>query len=74
MEEAGVKNGSCVEYLDANPWGMVFEYKGKIKLDKDGVPFVTLNEKTTDGRKRVRWHKGFQPVKCPSESKKARRK
>ena len=74
MKEAGVKNGSCVEYLDANPWGMVFEYKGKVKLDKQGIPFVTLTEKTSDGRKRVRWHKGFRIIKCPSGTKKSTRK
>jgi len=67
MKEAGVKNGSCVEYLDANPWGMVFEYKGKVKLDKEGIPFVTLTEKTADGRKRVRWHRGFRPTSCKAK-------
>lgn len=51
MKEVGVKDGSCVEYLDANPWGMVFEYKGKVKLNKEGIPYVTLTEKTSDGRK-----------------------
>lgn len=69
MKEVGVKDGSCVEYLDANPWGMVFEYKGKVKLDKEGVPYVTLTEKTADGRKRVRWHKGFRPIPCRTKQK-----
>jgi hypothetical protein len=73
MKEAGVKDGACVEYLDANPWGIVFEYKGKVKLDKEGIPFVTLFEKTSDGRKRVRWHKGFQPIKCPTATKSKRK-
>ena len=50
------------------------EYKGKVKIDKQGIPFVTLNEKTSDGRKRVRWHKGFSVIKCPSGSKKSVRK
>ena len=67
MKEVRVKDGSCVEYLDANPWGMVFEYKGKVKLDKQGIPYVTLSEKTSDGRKRVRWHKGFRPTPCKTK-------
>ena len=72
MKEAKVKDGSCVEYVTANEWGMVFEHKGKVKIDKQGMPFVNLTH-SDSGRKRVQWHKGFKPIKCPTATKSRRK-
>ena len=72
MKETKVKNGSCVERVSFNAWGMEFEDKGKVKIDKDGIPFVNLTH-SDSGRKRVRWNKSFKIVKCPTASKSKRK-
>jgi len=72
MKETKVKDGSCVERVSFNAWGMEFEDKGKVKIDKDGIPFVNLTH-SDSGRKRVRWNKSFKIVKCPTASKSKRK-
>lgn len=72
MKQAGAKEGNCVEYSIANPFGEIFIFEGKIKLDKTGIPFVHLNE-AVGGKKKVRWHKGFRKIKCPTEAKSKRK-
>jgi len=64
MKEVGAKEGDCVEYSVANPFGEIFVLEGKIKLDKLGIPYVHLAEPTTRGKKKIRWHKGFRSVRC----------
>lgn len=61
MKEVGAKFGDSVEYSEANPFGEVFVYEGKI-INRNGVPYVNLSEKTRDGKNSVRWHKGFKKV------------
>jgi ribosomal protein S18 acetylase RimI-like enzyme len=61
LEEKKQKEGDEVEYSAASPFGDVFVYEGKIVL-KDGIPYVNLNKKTVDGKKQVKWHKGFTKI------------
>lgn len=62
MEEVGLKVGDKVENVQYNPWGMEFVREGKIVLDKEGVPRVKLTRNDIDGKKKVRWHKGFKKI------------
>lgn len=61
LREAGQKVGDQVEFSQANPFGQVFVFEGKIFL-KDGVPYVKLDKKTEDGKSAVKWHKGFRKM------------
>ena len=61
MEEVGAKFGDKVEYSTASPFGEVFVYVGGI-INRNGVPYVKLDQKTRDGKSSVRWHKGFKKV------------
>ena len=63
MKDVGVKVGDTVEYCVANPWHQVFEFEGTVKLDKYGVPYVKLAQKSIDGKSRMKWHKGFTKKK-----------
>lgn len=60
MVESKVKEGDQVEYNTANPFGQVFDFKGNLKLDKEGIPYVHLDESSPEGKKKIRWHKGFR--------------
>jgi len=62
MKEAGIKEGDCVEYSTANPFGEIFVFEGRVKLDKNKIPYVLLNKSVT-GKKKIRWHKGFKACK-----------
>jgi hypothetical protein len=62
MMEVGIKEGDLVEYVQSNPWSMTFIRKGKVKLDADGIPMVSLVQNDVDSKKQVRWHKGYIKV------------
>lgn len=61
MKEVGAKFGDRVEYSAASPFGEVFVYEGEI-INRNGVPYIKLAQKTMDGKSSVRWHKGFKKV------------
>ena len=61
MTEAGVKFGDRVSYQHVGRFMTVEEYTGII-INRKGIPFVKFDEgqKTINGKKSVRWHKGFK--------------
>ena len=58
MKEAGVKFGDSVFY-DYVCIFNVITYEGKI-INRKGIPYVKFdNNMTINGKKSIRWHKGF---------------
>lgn len=69
MKEAGVRFGDRVEWHQVQPFMMgVDVFTGTI-VDKKGIPYVKL-DRAIQGKRTVRWHKGFQRVATKSKAEK----
>ncbi len=54
MKDVGHNFGDRLHYSQASPFGDIKKYNGVLIKDKNGVPFVRL-----DNGKKTKWHKGF---------------
>ena len=66
MREVGALYGDRVHYDAVSPFGQVEAFSGII-VERKGLPYVKLDEPTSEGRRSVHWHKGW--LKTISQAK-----
>lgn len=69
MREAGVGFGDRVEWHQVQPFMMGVDVFTGTLVDKKGIPYVKL-DRAIQGKRTMRWHKGFQRVATKSEAEK----